>query len=190
MSKRTTVEWLRLILLFGSMIFLLAISKPTLRAVVAGGTLVLLGEVIRIWAAGHLFKTQQLITSGPYRFTRNPLYLGRFLILSGLAVMASRPDGLNLIALLVGWILFFAYYMPRKERIEPARLLTIHGAPYAAYFKHVPALFPRLTPWGTDPSAWDVDRFKRNRELLTAVGLAALVAAFWLKAAASPTPLS
>ena len=83
---------------------------------------------MRFWAAGHLHKNVDLVTSGPYRFTRNPLYLGRLLIFSGLAVMARLPWGLNLVAVLpLGWAVFFLYYLPRKERVEPARLAELHG---------------------------------------------------------------
>lgn len=184
MSKRSMVEWGRLAFLFGSVIVLLYASQPTFKSVVAGAALVLFGECVRFWAAGHLYKTKELITSGPYRFTRNPLYLGRLFILTGVGVMAWRSDGLNLLALLIGWVIFFGYYLPRKERIEPARLESIHGEGYARYFANVPALFPRITPWGTNAANWQWDRFQRNREAFTALGLAALVVAFAIKSTA------
>lgn len=182
MSQRSTAEWLRLAFLFASILFLLWISQPTIASVIWGGLLVIMGELVRFWAAGHLYKTEELITSGPYRYTRNPLYLGRFLILTGVAIMAWRPDGLNLLALLVGWLVFFGYYMPRKERIEPARLEDRHGEPYRRYFENVPALIPRLTPWGANTATWTNARFQRNREGWTALGFAALIIAFLVKA--------
>jgi protein-S-isoprenylcysteine O-methyltransferase Ste14 len=183
MSERSSSEWIRLILLFAGIIVLWWFSTPTRLSVATGATLVLVGEAIRLWAAGHLFKTKLLITSGPYRFTRNPLYLGRFLILTGVAVMAYRSDGLNWIALLAAWLVFFLYYMRRKEAIEPARLRQVHGDAYEAYYRAVPALFPRLTPWGANTQSWDRSRFSRNREGWTALVLVVLIALFWFKAA-------
>ncbi|MCL4838759.1 MAG: isoprenylcysteine carboxylmethyltransferase family protein [Thermoanaerobaculia bacterium] len=145
-----------------------------------GLLLVILGETVRFWAAGHLLKTQELVTSGPYRHTRNPLYLGRLLILSGLCLMANLPHRGSWVALAIGWLFFFGYYLPRKERVEPARLREVHGEAYERYRRAVPALFPKLRAYpdgGTSP--WSAARMRRNREHLMVVGLA-LAAAFWL----------
>ena len=80
----------------------------------------------------------------------------------------------------VGWVVFFAYYLPRKERVEPARLREIHGESYERYFRAVPALFPTLTPYSEGASSgWTSDRMLRNREHWMVVGLA-LVTLFML----------
>jgi protein-S-isoprenylcysteine O-methyltransferase Ste14 len=153
-------------------IALLALARPNLIGVCIGAVIVALGESVRFWAAGHLFKTHELITSGPYRYTRNPLYLGRLLIFTGFCIMAAFPYYSNLVVLVLGWIFFFAYYMRRKERVEPARLRRYHGEAYDRYYEAVPALFPTIKPYA-DPSGgrWMAERMVRNREYLMVIGL-------------------
>ena len=153
-------------------IALLALASPNLIGVCIGAVIVAMGEAVRFWAAGHLFKTHQLITSGPYRYTRNPLYLGRLLIFTGFCIMAVFPYYSNLVVLVLGWIYFFAVYLRRKERVEPARLQRYHGEAYDRYYQAVPALFPTLRPYA-DPSSgrWQVDRMLRNREYMMVIGL-------------------
>jgi protein-S-isoprenylcysteine O-methyltransferase Ste14 len=182
MAGRSAAELVRLSLLYLVVVLLLWLSKPEPWTVLAGACFVIAGELIRIWAAGHLFKTRKLITSGPYRYTRNPLYLGRLLLFTGVGLMAHFPHGINVAVLLLGWTVFFGYYMPRKERIEPARLLGIHGESYRVYRDAVPALFPTVAPFPDNGERWQSDRFRRNREAMTAVGLAAVVLVFALRA--------
>jgi protein-S-isoprenylcysteine O-methyltransferase Ste14 len=163
---------LRLAATFAFIIALVYFAKPTLSMVAIGAVFAACGELIRFWAAGHLLKTKELVTSGPYRYTRNPLYLGRLLILSGLCFMCSLPFYINWIMLGVGYLVFFVYYLPRKERVEPKRLLEIHGEAYERYFNEVPALLPRLTPWpegGSNP--WSSSRLGRNKEIWMVIGL-------------------
>lgn len=190
MAGRSATEIVRLALLFAFLAVLVAFSRPEPWSVALGAPFVLAGGAIRLWAAGHLYKTQELITSGPYRYTRNPLYLGRLLLLTGVALMAWFPPlrvagtavPLNLVALAVGYAVFFGYYMPRKERIEPDRLRRIHGARYEAYFAAVPALFPTFTPYPDNGERWKRQRLQRNRETMTAVAMLGLVAVFALRA--------
>jgi protein-S-isoprenylcysteine O-methyltransferase Ste14 len=158
-------------------------SKPTPASVSFGAILVFLGEAVRFWAAGHLYKTVELITSGPYRYTRNPLYLGRFLIFTGICIMARFPHSLHLVALVLGWAVFFGYYMRRKERVEPERLRRTHGEAYERYYQAVPALFPTLKPYGQASSAgWSSDRMLRNREHWMVAGLTVLIVAMLWRA--------
>ena len=137
--------------------------------------IVVVGEGLRIWASGHLRKTVLLITSGPYRFTRNPMYLGRLLIFTGVGIMCRLPYGLHALVLLVGWTIFFGYYLRRKERVEPQRLRQQHGATYDAYHAAVPALFPMHRPYAkADRSPWSSERFLCNREHWMAAGVIAI----------------
>ncbi|HXV74688.1 MAG TPA: methyltransferase, partial [Candidatus Polarisedimenticolaceae bacterium] len=131
---------------FGLLALLVVCARPTPLSVTLGFAVCMTGEFIRIWAAGHLHKTVELVTSGPYRFTRNPLYLGRLLIFSGICVMSELPNRLHLVLLALGWVVFFAYYLPRKERVERGRLRQLHGARFERYEQAVPALFPSPRP--------------------------------------------
>jgi protein-S-isoprenylcysteine O-methyltransferase Ste14 len=158
---------------------LVAAGRPTAPGFGLGLLFVAAGEFMRIWAAGHLRKTVDLITSGPYRFTRNPLYLGRLSIFTGFCVMARLPYGLNWAVLFAGWAIFFGYYLPRKERVEPGRLRAVHGERYERYHRAVPALLPALRPY---PAAadlgWSAARFLVNREHWMTAALSVAIA--WL----------
>src|SRR5258705_13759457 len=68
--------------------FLLA--KPSPATLLVGASVSLLGLSIRAWAAGHIRKNQELATSGPYAYTRNPLYLGSFLLGLGFTIASGR----------------------------------------------------------------------------------------------------
>ncbi len=154
-------------------------ARPSFAWIAAGAPLVVAGEAVRLWAAGHLLKTVEFVTAGPYRYTRNPLYLGRLLIFSGLCVMARLPFGLNGLVLLTGWAIFFGYYLPRKERVEPARLRAAHGDAYDRYHRAVPSLFPALVPYpAAQRRPWSGARCLANREPWMVLALA--LALLWL----------
>jgi len=174
---------LRLAAVFALVAALLYLSEPTKTSVLAGAVFVAIGETVRFWAAGHLFKTKELITSGPYRYTRNPLYLGRFLIFTGICIMVHLPYGGSWVMLLLGYAAFFGYYLPRKERVEPTRLREEHGEPFDRYFAAVPTLFPKLPPYaGATPGKWQFDRMARNKEYWMVIGLVALTVFLALRA--------
>lgn len=156
---------LRLLALWAIVIVILLAARPSVTSVLVGALVVAVGEAIRVWAAGHLVKTTELVISGPYRYTRNPLYLGRLLIFTGLCIMATLPFGLNWVLLALGWVVFFGYYLRRKEKVEPARLERFHGEAYRRYFEAVPALLPKLRPYpGAGGAGWRLAKMLRNRE--------------------------
>jgi len=184
LSERTPLGAARVVFVYLFVAALAWIARPTPLLVAAGAVLVAAGESVRLWAAGHLLKSKELAVSGPYRYTQNPLYLGRLLILTGFCIMARLPLRLggaeipaNLFVLAGGYALFFFYYIPRKVRVEGVRLQEIHGGAWEEYFKSVPILFPRLSPHGTNLRAWDASRMTRNREhwMVAAVTLVTLV---------------
>ena len=74
-------------------------------------------------------RSRALVRSGPYRFTRNPMYLGLLLALLGVCAWLSHPLTLVAPALLVAWLTRFQI-IP-EERI----LLEKFGPPYAAYLQ-------------------------------------------------------
>ena len=65
------------------------LARPTRDSLAVGALVAAAGELIRIWAAGHLEKGREVTMSGPYRLTRHPLYLGSGLIAAGLAIASS-----------------------------------------------------------------------------------------------------
>ena len=163
---------LRLAGVFVFIAALVVLARPAPALLFAGAGLAAIGEAVRLWAAGHLHKSVRLATDGPYARTQNPLYLGRLLILTGLGIAARNEWGLNWLALLVGYAIFFFYYIPRKLRVEGARLEKIHGESFARYNRSVPILFPSLTAYpGRAGERWSVSRMVRNQEPFVLFGL-------------------
>ena len=101
--------------------------------------LVVPGVWLRAYAAGYVRKNAELTFTGPYAFTRNPLYLGSMLIAFGFA--AAAGSWVILIALTT---LFAAIYIPTIQSEEA--YLREHFAGFDDYSARVPRLFPRLTP--------------------------------------------
>src|SRR5215204_3303413 len=122
-------------------------ARPTPRALLIGASVSLLGLAVRAWAAGHIRKNAQLATSGPYAFTRNPLYLGSFLLGLGFTIASGR--------LLLGLLfaaLFLGIYLP-VMRVEATHITELFGKQYETYRRAVPLFFPRITPFGESESA-------------------------------------
>lgn len=132
-------------------------SHPDPRSLAYGLPVSLIGLAVRAWAAGHLAKNQALAASGPYAYTRNPLYLGTLLVAAGLAV-ASRSVGLG--ALVAAVFLFI--YLPVIQ-LEQQHLRSLFPD-YAAYAGSVPALLPRVTPAQGEPRQFRWNLYMKNRE--------------------------
>ena len=146
-------------------------SSPTESSIEWGAPISVAGLLLRGWAAGHLAKNQSLAVSGPYAFTRNPLYVGTLLVAFGL-VIASRE--LALAALFAA--AFGLVYLPAIE-LEEQHLRKLF-LDYAAYARRVPKLFPRLTPAGGSKN-FRFSLYRRNREYEALggflIGLAVLI---------------
>jgi protein-S-isoprenylcysteine O-methyltransferase Ste14 len=131
---------LRLPLGFALGIGYLIFARPTPRVLAIGAAVAFVGLLIRAWASGHIMKNDRLATTGPYAYTRNPLYFGSFLISAGFALAAHWT-------LLILVAAFFALiYVPTMQR-ERANISGRFPEAYAEYERHVPAFFPRFTPW-------------------------------------------
>jgi protein-S-isoprenylcysteine O-methyltransferase Ste14 len=103
------------------------LARPTRASMIAGLAIASIGEALRIWAAGHLEKGREVTTTGPYRFTRHPLYLGSTVMGAGLAVAAHR---VSVAALVLGYLVAtLAAAISREE----AHLTEKFGAAYPAY---------------------------------------------------------
>ena len=146
----------------------LLLAKPTRTALLAGACVSLLGLLIRAWAAGHIRKNAQLATSGPYAFTRNPLYLGSFLLGLGFTIASGQ-----LVLGLLFAALFLGIYFP-VMRVEATTLAELFGKEYEVYKQSVPLFFPRLTPFRQHDSLrvkFDRSLYFRYREYRAALGL-------------------
>ena len=153
------------------------LARPTWRFIAFGTILILPGLVIRALASGHVRKNEALATSGPYAYTRNPLYLGSLLIGVGFAVAArSWWVGVALV------VMFFAIYVP-VIRDEEAFLRRTFPE-FEEYARRVPRMFPHLaTQSGSkdDPAKFSMDLYRKHREYNALIGSALLVCALILK---------
>ena len=149
--------------LFAAVLSLFILAKPIEFSLIAGGLLVFAGETIRVWSAGHLIRNNELATSGPYAYMRDPFYLGRLFLLTGFCLMGW---GYTWVLLIIGLGVFYFNYMPRKHQKEMERLEKIFGKEYTQYAAYARSLLPRIKPY---PHArkrqWSWDLFwNDNRE--------------------------
>jgi protein-S-isoprenylcysteine O-methyltransferase Ste14 len=105
----------------------LILANPSSESILVGTLVGLVGEFIRIWAAGHLNKAREVTSSGPYRFFRHPLYVGSSVMGAGLAIASANPIAAALIALYLGVTLRAAI------RNEDAFLRRTFGQQYHRY---------------------------------------------------------
>jgi protein-S-isoprenylcysteine O-methyltransferase Ste14 len=138
-------------------------SRPTVRSLVIGLPIALAGLALRAWAAGHLAKNRDLATSGPYAYTRNPLYIGTLVVAFGF-VLAARSWGLGILFALV----FFLVYLPVIE-LEEQHLRTIFPS-YAEYADRVPVLWPRVSG-GAGQARFQGALYRKNQEYQAAIGM-------------------
>ncbi|HSR68368.1 MAG TPA: isoprenylcysteine carboxylmethyltransferase family protein [Acidobacteriota bacterium] len=160
-----TVQRLRVPVGFLYAALFLYFSQPRPWLYAAGLLLALLGLLIRLWATGHLEKWQGLVTSGPYRYTRNPLYFGSFILGLGLTLAGSVVWLVVLYA-----VLFLAFYYPVMRR-EEDELQAGYQDPFPDYRKRVPLFFPALRPaWPKSDRRFSWTRVKANREYNAVLG--------------------
>lgn len=116
---------------------ILIMAIPTPVTLLAGLPLVLLGGGVRTWSSGYIRKNRELAVSGPYNYTRNPLYFGNFLIGFGFVIMVNRP------VLLAVFLVVFGLVYRALIREEEAALALRFGDAYTDYLRRVPRFFPR-----------------------------------------------
>jgi protein-S-isoprenylcysteine O-methyltransferase Ste14 len=158
------------------------LARPRPQTLALGGLVSFIGVALRGWASGHIRKNDALATSGPYAFTRNPLYLGSFLVGLGFTIASARwPLALLFIALFLG------IYFP-VMRVEATTLGELFGESYRRYARDVPLFAPRLTPYRDQSrqNRFDANLYLRYREYRAVLGLliawgALVIKAYYLK---------
>ena len=126
----------------------LSFQSATIAVLIVGILCAVIAAWLRTWAAAYLTSSiikdgamhgDDVVAAGPYRFLRNPLYVGIFIHTFALALLMP-PSGALLSIVLIG--LFELRLIAGEEAFLTAKL----GEPYLAYCAKVPALFPALTP--------------------------------------------
>ena len=154
---RLLARW-RVFLGFVFAAIVLWFATPSPQSLALGAVIALAGEMLRTWAAGHLEKSKEVTSSGPYRFTRHPLYLGSSLIGIGLAVASHHA----IVAALI--IVYLVATLTAAMRSEEAHLRDKFGDAYDAYAEKRIAPMDRAFSW---------TRAVYNREHHTMLGLLA-----------------
>lgn len=151
------------------------LARPTPRSILSGAIIGAIGLWIRARAAGHLHKQEILTVTGPYAYTRNPLYLGSFILIVGVAV--ATHSAVSALILFGYFALFYSFVMRREER----ELYQHHGEAFQEYARTVPLFFPRLTPakLATEGrGAFSPEQYKKNREYRAFFGFLLLLLVF------------
>ncbi len=154
-------------------------ARPAWAWIVAGAFLIIAGILVRAAAAGYIRKNRELTATGPYAYTRNPLYLGSVLIAAGF-VIAARNPWIAIAAL----VMFLAIYVPVIRAEEKYLASAFPG--YAEYAAHVPRLLPRLRPYhspagGRNEGSFSRELYLKHREYNAALGSALMIGALILK---------
>ena len=137
-------------------IMVLIIGKPTAISYAVGIAIAVLGEALRIWGVGYAGRTTRsheivaphLVTSGPYAYLRNPLYLGNAITGLGFIVVACGNASLQekvflLVFYILSYSLVYGVIIPEEEQF----LRETFKETYVEYTKRVPRLIPRLKPY-------------------------------------------
>ena len=144
------------------------LARPTWKTWAIGCSIALVGEIVRIWAAGHLEKDREVTSSGPYRFTGHPLYVGSTIMGIGFAVAASSL----IVTALIG--LYLVATLAAAMQREQSFLERTFGDRYVAYRS------------GRDldrAKRFSVERARQNREYRAVAGFVAVAVVLAAKAA-------
>jgi protein-S-isoprenylcysteine O-methyltransferase Ste14 len=151
------------------------LATPNWTSIIVGAAISFLGLAVRTWASGHLRKEKKLAVSGPYRYSRNPLYLGNFILGAGIAAGSRSWWILGL------FIVYFAVFYPFIICQERERMKQLFPEQYEEYGKKVPLFFPwpkRRNYASRGKFSWAL--YQRNKEYRAVIATVVL----WLVLAA------
>jgi protein-S-isoprenylcysteine O-methyltransferase Ste14 len=155
-------------------------ASPTTILIWWGAGVSTAGLTLRAWAAGSIQKDRELATTGPYAHTRNPLYLGSFILGVGVTVAGGQwVFGVAFAAF------FFVVYRATVLR-ENAELEARFGERYRVYAARVPSVLPLIAAYrGERPESsrggFSRMAYMRNREWEAALGAVAAFGVLALK---------
>jgi protein-S-isoprenylcysteine O-methyltransferase Ste14 len=151
-------------------IVVLWLATPTPGSLAIGGVVAVIGELLRVWAAGHLEKGREVTQSGPYRVTRHPLYAGSAIIAVGAAIASARLSA----AVLIG--VYLTTTLASAILHEESSMRAAFGDTYEAYAASRAAPVER---------PFSLRRAIKNKEHKAVAGLAVVAAILAAKALAS-----
>ena len=157
-------------------IFFLVFAKPTIPSLLAGVLLIILGEALRIWSSGYIHKNEVLSVTGPYSLTRNPLYVGSFLLGTGFVITMNVPWVIVLFMLFFGGIYWFTI------RWEEEKLQRRFDHEWVEYSKAVPRFFPMKRMPKYIKGEFNLSQVIRNKEIYHALVVFSTYIILWGKA--------
>ena len=180
MSRRLDLKKLRLRAVWLLIIPFYIYASPSTILLAWGAGLSTAGLALRAWAAGSIRKDRELATTGPYARTRNPLYLGSFLLGSGVTVAGGQW------VFGAAFLVFFLLVYRATVLREASELEARFGDRYRVYMAQVPSVLPRVTAYEAEssdsaPVKFSRARYMRNREWEAALGAAAAFGLLALK---------
>lgn len=209
-QRISLLEWLALEM---SRLGLVRFTVATPIVIVAGAGIAALGAVLRIWGTACLgydtvhhgqMQAGAVMAAGPYRYVRNPLYLGGWFMMAATALIMPPTGALFAMTLLTVFLL-------RLILGEEAYLAEQLGEPYREYLEAVPRLWPRFN--SSLPAAdikprwtvalftevnsigvfiifaflsWSYDNWLMIKAILVSFGVSMVVRAFMPRATANP----
>lgn len=141
-----------------------------------GLPVVVLGELIQMWATSHLHKDTKFTISGPYSHVRNPMYFGRFFVGLGVFIMTGNPY------FVIGYFVFYTIYGNLRVGREERRLSEIFAPHYQHYCSEVRRWVPRLKPYSKSEdrrAKWS--QICANHEQTVALGIAVVMVLIYVK---------
>ena len=150
------------------------LAHPSWRSIVLGSSIAVVGLSVRALASGHVRKNEQLTTTGPYAYTRNPLYLGSLIIALGFT-LASRSWTVAAIAAAILVLVYIPVIRSEEE------FLRSHFPEFNDYCRNVPRLFPRLKVGPGSAGSFSPHLYCKHREYNAALGAIAMLAVLIIK---------
>ncbi|HEV8523860.1 MAG TPA: isoprenylcysteine carboxylmethyltransferase family protein [Terriglobales bacterium] len=169
----TVARRIRVPLGFAFAVAYLWLARPSWLSIAVGGAMVAVGLALRGYASGHLVKATELTTTGPYAYTRNPLYFGSIVMATGFALAARS------LWLAVAMVVMLAVIYVPVIRFEE-EYMRAHFAEFAEYAGRVPRLWPRMMASGAG-GRFSAELYLKHREYNALLGAAGVMAALVFK---------
>ncbi|MGH9670572.1 MAG: methyltransferase family protein [Terriglobales bacterium] len=173
-SWQQTARRIRVPLSFAFAAVYLWLAQPSWLSLAAGSAVALPGLWLRAVASGNVHKATELATTGPYAYTRNPLYVGSLILAAGFAVGARSPW-----VVLLMLVMFVAVYLPVIRSEEEYLRRTFPE--FEEYAQRVPRLLPRLRAEAGAQGNFSAELYRRHREYNALLGVAGMLAALAAK---------
>jgi len=134
------------------------LARSTWTSILLGVLISFFGLAVRAWASGHLSKEKKLAVSGPYRYSRNPLYVGNFLLGIGIVVGVRSWWVLGL------FIIYYGIFYPLIIRRERERMRELFPQQYEEYGRRVPLFLPSIRKHLPVRGKWSRSLYMQNKE--------------------------